>query len=160
MLTRRRDDDGQLTLLVIGYTLIAVVLITVGVDASKVFLARRALASAADAAALAAAQAVDRAAVYAGESGCDGLLPIDQARAADLVAASLDDAVDLRHALVALDPPRTAVAAGTVSVRLGGDVGLPFARVVALLDPRHPDGRVHVEATAHAQAPLAVPGGC
>lgn len=160
-MTRRRDDDGQLTLLVIGYTLIAVVLITVGVDASKVFLARRALASAADAAALAAAQAVDRAAVYAGKSGgCDGLLPIDQERAADLVAASLDDAVDLRHALVAVDPPRTAVAAGTVSVRLGGDVGLPFARVVALLDPRHPDGRVHVEATAHAQAPLAVPGGC
>ena len=61
MLTRRRpvDDAGQLTLLIIGFTALATLLILVGVDVSKVFLARRALSSAADAAALAAAQSVN-----------------------------------------------------------------------------------------------------
>ena len=157
----RRGEDGQLTLLVIGYMLIAVVLVTVGVDASKVFLARRALASAADAAALAGAQAVDRSAIYAdGRGGCADTLPLDEQRTADLVAASLADEVDLRHAFAALDPPRTTVAGGTVSVRLGGEVALPFGRVVSLLAPSHPDGRVHVAASANAQAPLKVPGGC
>jgi uncharacterized membrane protein len=155
-------DDGQLTLLVIGYLLIVVVLVTVGIDVSKVFLAQRALSSAADAAALQGAQAIDRAAVYGDAAGpCDALLPLDQPRASDLVDASVRDAADiLRNTFVALDPPATTVAAGTVSVRLSGDVALPFARVVALLDAALPDGRVHVVATAHAQAPLSVPGGC
>ena len=33
------DDEGQLTLLIIGFVAIAAVLIVIGVDASKVFLA-------------------------------------------------------------------------------------------------------------------------
>src|SRR3954451_6787334 len=77
-----RQEDGQLTVLMIGYTFIAAVLVLVGVDASKVFLARRALASVADSAALAGAQAIDRAAVYRGDvRACRGVLPIDGATA-------------------------------------------------------------------------------
>jgi hypothetical protein len=34
VLSRRRDDDGQLTVLIIGYTFLAAVLIVVGVDVS------------------------------------------------------------------------------------------------------------------------------
>lgn len=159
---RRSRDEGQLTLLVIGYTAIAAVLVLAGVDVSKVFLARRALASVADSAALAAAQTVDRAALYAGDAGgCGGLLPIDAAAAADAVAETLDDdADDLRRTFAVVQPPQTSVRNRTVTVHLGGDVAVPFGKVLVLLDPRRPDGRVHVDVVAHAQSPIAAPGGC
>lgn len=155
-------DDGSITLLVIGYTVIAAVLVVAGIDVSKVFLARRALASAADAAALAAAQQVDRSAVYAGTAGgCGQLLPIDVDAAGRAAAAGLDgDAADLSQTFAALDPPQTTVDAGTVTVRMSGDVAVPFGAVLALLDPRRPDGRVHVEVSSSAQSPVRAPDGC
>jgi uncharacterized membrane protein len=161
VLSRRRDDDGQLTVLIIGYTFLAAVLIVVGVDVSKVFLARRALSSVADAAALAAAQAADRAAVYAGDAGCGGVLPIDQAAAAQQVEASLvDDLADLRQTFAVVGTPVVDVVTGTVTVHLEGDVAVPFGRVLALLDPGRADGRVHVAVTASAESPVTAPGGC
>lgn len=164
MLTPRRpqtDDDGQLTLLIIGFVSIAALLIVVGVDASKVFLARRALSSTADSAALAAAEAVDRAAVYGGQSGCGGLLPLDEAAAGRLAAGAVDDAAaSLRHTFLTLDAPDTSVVEGTVTVRLGGAVQVPFGKVLALLVPGHPHGTVDVGVVAHAQSPLSLPGGC
>src|SRR3954452_5652414 len=94
----RRNDGGSLTVLVIGFTFILAVLIVVGVDVSKVFLARRSLSSVADAAALAAAQAADRAAIYAGAAGGGGVLPLDSATAAQQVDTSLaDDLPDLQQ---------------------------------------------------------------
>src|SRR4029079_11288369 len=86
------DDDGSLTLLVIGYTLIAAVLSVVGVDVSKVFLAQRALSSAADAAALAGAQAVDRTAVYIDGADCSGLPGDPSLRQAAVDASAAEDA--------------------------------------------------------------------
>ena len=165
MLTRRcawRRDDGQLTLLIIGFVAIAAMLVVVGVDASKVFLARRALSSAADAAALAAAQAVDKAAIYAGTGGgCGGLLPLDPADAAQRAALALDDqTAGLRSTFATLDAPQTDVSGGTVAVHLSGRVALPFGHVLALLVPGHADGAVRVDATSHARSPLTVPGGC
>jgi hypothetical protein len=164
MLTRAagRGDDGQLTLLIIGFVAIAAVLVVVGVGASKVFLAQRALSSAADAAALSAAQAVDKTAIYSGSGGgCGGLLPLDDAEAADRAATAVDDQSDsLRSTFATLDPPQTDVTAGTVAVHLSGRVALPFGRVLALLVPGHSDGRVEVGATSHAQSPLSAPGGC
>jgi hypothetical protein len=153
-------DDGQLTLLVIGYTTIAAVLVLVGVDASKVFLARRALSSAADSAALAAAQAVDRGAIYAGDGGqCGGLLPLDPLRAADLAGQTLaDDEADLRHQFARLDPAATDVAEGRVTVRLGGEVAVPFGSVLAMLTAG--DGRMDVAVASSAQSPVTAPGGC
>jgi uncharacterized membrane protein len=157
----RRDDEGQLTVLVIGYTFIAAVLVVVGVDVSKVFLARRALSSVADATALAASQAADRAAVYAGAAGCGDVLPIDPAAADQEVDASLaDDLTDLRQTFASVDPADVAVAAGTVTVRLSGDVKVPFGRVLALLDPRRGDGLVHVSVTAAARSPVTAVDGC
>ena len=90
MLRRRPSgDEGQLTLLIIGFVAIAAVLIVIGVDASKVFLAQRALSSAADAAALSASQAVDKAAIYAGTGGrCGGLLPLDDVEASRRAASA------------------------------------------------------------------------
>jgi hypothetical protein len=158
---RRDEDSGQLTLMIIGFVAIAATLVVVGIDVSKVFLARRALSSAADAAALSAAQGVDKAAIYGGAGGCGGLLPLDPATAASYAENALDDdADDLRQTFAALDAPETQVQSGTVSVHLAGDVALPFGHVMALLLPGHADGRVHVDVTAHAQSPLSIPGGC
>ena len=53
-------------LLIVVFAAIAALAVTVVVDASKYFLAQRALASAADATAAAAAQSVDQAALYGG----------------------------------------------------------------------------------------------
>jgi uncharacterized membrane protein len=157
----RRDDDGSLTVLVIGFTFILAVLIVVGVDVSTVFLAHRSLSSVADAAALAAAQSADRAAIYAGAAGCGGVLPIDPATAAQQVDASLaDDLADLHQTFAEVEPPDVAVVDGRVTVRLAGDVKVPFGRVLALLDPGRADGRVHVGVSATAESPITAPGGC
>ena len=155
MLTSR--EDGSLTLLVIGYTLLAAVLIVIGVDVSKVFLAQRSLSSAADAAALAGAQAVDRAAIYQGTGDCNAL-PVDATAATNAAGASLDDAGDgLRQTFAALAAPDVEVAGDTVRVRLHGDVTVPFGRVVAVLLPDHPAGRIGVTADAAASTALSSP---
>jgi hypothetical protein len=149
-------------MLVVGFVTIAALLIVAGVDASKVFLARRALSSAADSAALAASQAVDKAAIYAGNGGgCGGLLPLDGSTAHQRAADAVErDSVSLRQTFASLDDPQTQVSDGTVDVRLSGTIDVPFGRVLALLVPGHPDGRVRIDATAHARSPLTAPGGC
>lgn len=151
-----------MTLLIIGFVSIALALVLVGIDVSKVFLARRALSSLADGAALAGAQALDRDALYSGASaGCGGSLPIDADLAQQRVDEALDDdADDLRGTFTAVDPGEATVQGGVVTVHLGGDVSLPFAGIIGWLDPRRRDGRVHVDVVAHARAPLTVPGGC
>ena len=163
MLNRRPTaaDDGQLTLLIIGFVSIAAVLVIAGVDVSKVFLARRALSSVADAAALAASQSVDRAALYQGSGSCGELLPLDPDGAREEVQASLaDDAPDLQQTFTSIDPPDVAVAADTVTVRLAGDVHVPFGSVLALLHVGGADGSVHVGVASSAQSPVSAPGGC
>jgi uncharacterized membrane protein len=162
MLTPRRGDDGQLTVLVIGFTLVAAVLVIVGIDASKVFLARRALASAADAAALAAAQSIDKSAVYSGDIGsCGDPLPLDPGTAETSAAAAFaDDEASLHNTFARLDPPTTSVDAGTATVRLSGSVSVPFGRALAYLLPGHGDGAVHLTATSSAQSPIVRAAGC
>lgn len=158
MLTRRgRDDDGSVMVLIIGYTAIAAVLITVGIDTSKVFLAQRALASAADSAALAAAQGVNRHAIYDGAGlRCGQPLPLNRQHAADLATESVaNDASDLSHTFASLGEPQTSLDGGTVSVELSGEVAVPFGHVLAWLDPSRPDGLVRVSGTSHAQSPIA-----
>jgi uncharacterized membrane protein len=162
VLSRARgpDDEGQITLLLIGYAAVAVVLVVVGVDVSAVFLARRALASTADAAALDAARAVDRTAVYAGAvGGCGTALPLDaeaaRVRADDVVA---DDAGDLRTAFRRLAPADVTVAGGTVTVHLSGRAKVPFGRLLAALLPGHDDGAVDIDVTTHARSPVTAAG--
>jgi uncharacterized membrane protein len=59
MSRRPRDDRGTVSLFVIGLVAIGVLLVGVVADASRIFLRDRALASAADGAAAAAARAVE-----------------------------------------------------------------------------------------------------
>jgi hypothetical protein len=150
-------DDGSTLPLIIGYTAIAAVLIVVGIDVSKVFVARRALAAAADTAVLAAAQGVDTHLVYDGPGlRCGEALPLDAERAAALAAGSLEtDRADLGHTFASLAQPRTSVEGGTVSVELSGKVAVPFGRVLGWLDPSRPDGLVAVTETSHARSPVA-----
>jgi uncharacterized membrane protein len=156
MLSRRRprNDDGSIMVLIIGYTAIAAVLIVVGIDVSKVFLAQRALAAAADSAALSAAQGVDTEAIYAGSGpACGTVLPLAQPHAATLATGSLTgDRDDLDHTFASVAQPRTRVANGTVEVTLTGEVAVPFGRVLSWLDPSDSSGEVRVTETAHAQS--------
>lgn len=154
------DDEGQITLLLIGYAAIALVLVVVGVDASAVFLARRALASTADAAALDAAQALDRTAFYSGSiGGCAAALPVDASLARSRVLAVVaDDADGLRHVFAELRPADIAVDAGTVTVHLDGRARVPFGRLLGMFLPGHNDGAVEVDVTAHARSPVTSAG--
>ena len=70
----RRDDDGQVMLLSIGYGLLALLLVTVVVSATSVHLERKRLLDTADLAALAAADAIDVPAYYAGGPAPEGSL--------------------------------------------------------------------------------------
>jgi Putative Flp pilus-assembly TadE/G-like len=80
----RSTDSGQITLLVIGFTLVLAVLIAVVVTTSRVFLYQRALSTATDGAAIFAANQLDEAAFYAGGAGEH--LPISAAGARRAVA--------------------------------------------------------------------------
>jgi uncharacterized membrane protein len=74
------NEEGTILLLTLGCLTIALMLVVVVVDASAVFLARRSLASAADGASVAAAQAVSKPLVYA--HGAGARLPLTQVQAA------------------------------------------------------------------------------
>jgi uncharacterized membrane protein len=79
-MSRKQDDEGTILLLTLGCVAIALMLVAVVVDASAVFLARRSLASEADGASVAAAQAISKAQVYA--NGAGSRLPLSDVQAA------------------------------------------------------------------------------
>lgn len=118
-----RRDSGQLTILIIGCALIAIVAVGVVVNASSAFLQRRSLASWADGAVLAAAQSVDHRSVYG--QGVNETLPLstESARAAVSAYAVRNGLTerfdDFRVTHVGIDP-RT----GRVTVRLAATMPL------------------------------------
>lgn len=148
--------------LVIGYTAIAAVLFIVGVDLSSVFLARRALSSTTDSAALAAAQGVDRSRLYDGPGPqCGEALPLSRDQAVALATAAVDDdRPGLRRTFRSVDSPQVAVVGATVEVRVAGEVRMPFSRVVSWLDPSSDDGAIPISATSRARSPVTDPTGC
>jgi hypothetical protein len=149
-------DQGSVALLLIGFTAIAMALIVAGIDVSKVFLAQRALSSAADAAAVAAAQAVDTDRIYDGpDLRCGDALPLDPARAAAVARESVDErSPDLATSFARLDPLETEVDGTTVTVAMRGDVKIPFGRLLSWLGITTDRGIVPVRTTAHATSPI------
>ena len=138
---RPRGDDGTVLLLVLGLTGVLLLAVALVVNVSAVVLAKRALASAADGAAVSAAQALDEAAFYT--SGLNGGIPLDPDEAAGRVAAYRADAEATQPGLrmtVEVDG-RTAV------VRATRTLTLPLAILST--------GPVTVEAEARARAPLS-----
>ncbi|WP_129337502.1 pilus assembly protein TadG-related protein [Cellulomonas endophytica] len=121
-------DEGRITLLALGFTLVAAALVLVVVAASSVHLERKRLLALADLVALDAADALAADAYYAGGLPDDGL-PLSDAG----VRAEVDAALDA--ALVA--GPEGAGGAGPVAVLAartlgGGAVEVRLAAVVAV----------------------------
>ncbi len=143
----RRDDSGQLLVLILGFAVVAGLLVTVVTNASRVFLYQRALSSAADGAALAAAQSVDTAAIYRG--GAEETLPLDPAAVDAAVTSYLADAgVGERLPDLAV---ATTTDGTTASVTLTARVDLAFLNAVS---DQWSSG-VPLRATASATSPLA-----
>jgi hypothetical protein len=120
MKRRKRDERGQMTVLIVGFTFVIVLMIVVVTDISKVFLVRRDLDSTADGAVLAAANGL--AAVYAQPAGGNAVLDPDQARR--LTADYLNQVAASNH-FDGLDWSAD-VEGTTVTVRLTSTVQLPF----------------------------------
>lgn len=66
---RRRTEDGQATVLIVGFAVVALLMVAVAVDASAAYLRRQGLDNLADGAALAAADGVQGRQVYEGGLG-------------------------------------------------------------------------------------------
>jgi hypothetical protein len=139
----RRDDSGQITLMIIGFAVIVVLAIGVVANASKAFVYRRSLASWADGAAIVAAQNVAEDAIYAGPRVDE--LPISATGARGAVADyvtrnALAERFEAFDVAVDVDP-----TAGTVTVEFAARVPLVLAG----------DGvSIPVTADATAVAPL------
>ena len=129
-----RDDAGTILLLTLGCVALALMLVVVVVDASAVFLARRGLAADSDGAALAAAQSVSTARVYAGGAG--GRLPLADVQR--VVAG-----YDAGHPSMLTATVRHDTGGDTVIVSGRRDVRLPFAAMFGI-------GPVTVMATSQA----------
>jgi len=155
----RAGDEGQITILVLGYTAIAALLVLVGIDATAAYLARRALTAAADDAAVAAAGALNTSAVYSGGLQCGQPLPVDPAGAQAAARASIAEDTDLRHSFAQVGVPATRVAGPTATVDLAGRVQLPLAGFVGLIDPAVRNG-ITLHVSSHARSPTVAPGGC
>ncbi|HEY0470567.1 MAG TPA: Tad domain-containing protein [Kribbella sp.] len=116
-----RGEQGQVTVLIIGFAAIVLLMIVVVTDISKVFLVRRDLDATADGAVLAAANGL--AAIYAQPgAGENAQLDLDQARR---LAAEYLDSVAASNRFEGLDWSAD-VTGTTVTVRLTSTVDLPF----------------------------------
>lgn len=120
-LRHRRDERGQMTVLIIGFTAVLLMMIVVVTDISKVFLVRRDLDATADGAVLAAANGL--AAIYA-QPGDGQNAEIDPDEARRLTAEYLD-AVGADATFPGLDWS-AEVDGATVIVHLASGVKLPF----------------------------------
>lgn len=84
---KRTNDEGSILVLGIGLSLVCVLIATVAINVATVWLARTALDSVADGAALAGAQAIDRAAIY--QEGLRGITRVSPSLARTKVRAYL-----------------------------------------------------------------------
>ena len=144
---KRGDDEGTITILVVGFTAVLLLLIAVVIDVSAVVLARRGAASAADGAAVAAAQQLDQAALYA--NGLDGAIPLSSTDVATVVAQYAADARAGQPGLT-LEPSVDA-AGTTATVVARREVRLPFVGWLSV------GSTITVTAVARARAPVVAP---
>jgi hypothetical protein len=118
-----RGDAGTISLLVVGFVVIAALLISVAIDVSMVFLARQRIASQADGAALAAAQQVDEARYFASVD-CLVSLPVSS-EMQQVVDRYARDGVRLQIVSTSVDggPGVEVHAESTVDLPLVGRLG-------------------------------------
>ena len=142
----RRGEEGQVSILVLGCTLVAILLIVGTVAVTSAQLSRMRLLDAADGAALDAADSLD---LGAYQLGIRDAVPVDDGT----VAATAQQYLAERPLPVGMNA--WSVAAGTGSpdgrtavVRLTGDVDLPL--VGGLLDALGGSVRITVESRARS----------
>jgi hypothetical protein len=150
---RRRagDDTGQLSLLILGFTVIALTLIIGATAVTSVHISRMRLLDAADTAAL---DAVDEDETGLYTSGVDRTVPVSD----EAVRAAAADALDSRALPAGLlswqvAPGTGAVDGDTAVVRLTAEADLPL--VGGLLQGL--GGSVTVTVESRAQAQVAEP---
>jgi hypothetical protein len=120
--TRPRDERGQTSLLIVGFAIVAVMMVAVVVDASAAYLRRAGLDSLADGAALAAADGIQGRQVY--EGGLGERARIDPAVARHYVAEYLrDTGAARRYHGFSYD---VAVGAERIVVRVAAPLDLPI----------------------------------
>jgi len=142
------DDEGQVVLLIVGFAVMAALLVAVVANVSRVFLYERSLAAAADGAAVAASSALEEPAVYDRSRGLRDRLPLDPVRAEARVAAYAQD-TELPRRFRGFGYS-VAVAADTATVTFSARVDLPFVGAVV---PEYAGG-VPITVTASARSPL------
>lgn len=116
-------EQGQASLLILGFFLVAVLLVAVVVDASAAYLHRQRLDALADGAALAATQGLETERIY--DEGVGERLWIDPLAAREHARAYLTDLGATRT-----DPGLTLIltaAEDRVEVRVAAPLDLPFA---------------------------------
>ncbi|MFI6681134.1 pilus assembly protein TadG-related protein [Kribbella sp. NPDC050470] len=138
----KRDEQGQVTVLIIGFMAVILLMIVVVTDISKVFLVRRDLDATADGAVLAAANGL--AAIYS-QPAAGGNAELDPDQARRLTAEYLDQ-VAAGNRFDDLDWSAD-VTGTTVTVRLTSTVDLPF-------EPPDWQGSADIAAEASAIVPL------
>ena len=144
-------ESGQVMLLILGFAVMLGLLVTVVVDVSHLYLERRALVAAADAGALAAAQAVDEAALYTGGPVAAGAsVPLDDQRVGQLLFEQIR-AAGLDQRFSDLQVERVSTDGATVSVELSASVRLPFLNTVT----GQTDG-LRIGASARAQTAVSL----
>lgn len=141
----RREEEGQLLLLVLCYAVIAALLITVVVNLSKAYLYRRSLVAAADGAAISAANVPDLPRVYA--EGEPAVLPLAPTR--EVVEQYAADA-ELAQRFDGFEVVDVTTDGATVTVTMRAEVRMPFLN---LISTRYDDG-YPVVATAVARSPF------
>jgi hypothetical protein len=151
-----RRDEGQTSLLLLGYALIVIALLWTAASATAVHLARHRLLSIADGAALDAADALDRQRFYADVGGAgpapDAVVALSAASVRSSVttylAAAVPSAGDTGLEGVRLGDPTGSPDSATAEVTLVTTVRLPLVSAVLGGDR----GTVSVEVTARARA--------
>ena len=121
-MTRRRDERGQASLLIVGFAIVAIMMVAVVVDASAAYLRRAGLHSLADGAALAAADGIQGRQVY--EGGLGERAQIDPAVARRYVAEYFRD-TGATHRYPGFSY-RVQVGAERIVVRVAAPLDLPI----------------------------------
>lgn len=109
--SRGEADRGSILVLSLGFIVICVIAVAVVVDASTVFIQRRALQGVVDSAALAGAQAIDVESYY--ERGAAQGLVLSPGGVQRAVSGHLRAAADVRLESVSLDGDTVVVRAST-----------------------------------------------
>lgn len=143
MRRRLRGDRGTVLVFALGGMLLALAVALVLADTSSLFMRRTALMMVADEAAIAAASAVDVAAIY--EQGVGDGLAIDPQLAVQRARASVASAQDDRLIDVRLDA--VDVWDGVVEVRVSAAVPAPLGGVTG-------DRSMRIRARATASVPV------